>query len=93
MRYEHEERGWWVDIEGAADLSMLEMNKFLSSIIDGWDVLLDVVKDSGFTDRHGEEFKLEAGENEWMRLSSRQRKWLTDQVIACSLDEVVSGEA
>ena len=93
MKYTEENRGWWVEIEGAADLSMMEMNKFLSSLIDGWPILMSVLKANAFTNRQGEDFELTDGENDWMKLSSRQRKWLTDQVIAASLDEVVSEKA
>lgn len=94
VRYEDKERGWWVEIAGAADLSMQELFTVLSSIADGWPVLGEVVRAIQLKDRHDDDLALDfANPDGWMILSSRQRHWITDMVRQAALDEVASGEA
>ena len=94
MRYEHEERGWFAEFEGAADMAMSEFNEMLASgLINGWAIMAGILGDNGFTDRHGEEFSLGDGEDEWLKLSHRQWRWLLDMALKAPLDEVASEKA
>jgi hypothetical protein len=93
-RYEDKKRGWWLDIEGAAELSMQELITAINNIQEGWPLIKDVVKDSHFSDRHGVEFALDfENPDGWLKLSSKQRHWVQAQVRQAALDEVASGEA
>ena len=89
-RYEHERHGWWVEIEGAADLAIGEFETAFH-FIQGWPIVATIIGDSHFIDRHGEDFSLDpAGEAEYMKMSQRQWRWLAKQVMQAALDEVAS---
>ena len=93
-RYEHEKHGWWVEIEGAADVAISEFNVIFGGFIEGWRVVASVIGENGFTDRHGQEFALDPeGEAEYLKLSQRQWRWLSKQVMQAALDEVASEKA
>lgn len=90
--YDHE-KGWWVELEGAADLPMCELDKITEGVTIGWPVLEKLLKDSFFTDEDGEKFQMNAETIGKGKQSLRQWFWAGKQALACALDEIASPEA
>jgi hypothetical protein len=91
-RYEDKEHGWWVEIQGAADTPMGELNRmYLDKMDAAWPVVQGIVKDSKLTDPDGSEFSI--ADVDVLRLSFRQWLWLRECATKAMQEEIASGEA
>ena len=90
-RYQREKSTDWVEIEGAAELELQELDVLYGSdVVATQATVSGLVKDCSFANRKGE--SVEPREN-YRRLTHRQWDWLRTQIIKSTLDEVVDPEA
>jgi hypothetical protein len=91
MRYQREKSQDWVEIEGAAELELIELDALYAGDITATQATVTaLVKDCCFTNRKGE--PVDARTN-YRRLTHPQWEWLRKQIIKATLDEVADPEA
>ena len=92
QKYTDKEHGWWVEIEGAADTPMGELNRmYLDKMDAAWPIVQRLVKGSQLTDADGSAFSI--ADVDVLRLSFRQWLWLRECVTKAMQEEITSGEA
>ncbi len=81
----------WVEIDGAAELELQELDALYQGDITATQATVaGLVKDCAFTNRKGEPVDPRAN---YRRLTHQQWEWLRKQIIKSSLDEVADPEA
>jgi hypothetical protein len=94
MRYTFErDKSQWVEIQGAAGLTMRELNGlYTGEQRDMFALAASVVHSAHVMDRHGEEINAsDAGQID--RLTLAQWDWLRQSIIAAARDEALDPEA
>lgn len=91
MRYTQGKQ--WVEIVGASQLSMRELNALYSGdVARGFAILAEVVKEADVRDRYGEPINL-SRPDEYDRLTLKQYDWLRSCVVEAARDETLDPEA
>lgn len=91
MRYQREKSSDWVEIAGAAERELAELDVLYEARIEPTQALVkELVKDCSFTNRKGE--PVDPREN-YRRLTHPQWDWLRQQIVRASLDEAIDPEA
>jgi S-adenosylmethionine hydrolase len=87
------DKAQWIEIEGAASLTMRELNAlFTGEQRDMFALAAGVVKLAHLMDRHGEEVNA-SDATQIDRLTLAQWDWLRHSIIAAARDEALDPEA
>ena len=91
MRYQREKSKDWVEVEGAAELEIAELDVMYGTNIKATQAMITpLIKDCSFANSKGA--PIDPREN-YRRLNMAQWEWLKTQIVKSSLDEVADPEA